>query len=701
MGGSVSKGQNVVLPASVGQVQVRLNFRTPENSELDLDVVALLLGRDRRVRNDQDMVFYNQPSSADGSVVLTGKSVDDGSGSDSAVIDLEALSPEIDCVAVVATVDGGGFDDLHHLEVELLDGPDPVVTYTAADLTTERAVLLAEVYRRGDDWKFRAVGQGWDSGLAGLATDFGISVDDSEQPDAELGDAHLDTEAVLDTDTVLDFEGAADPVTSPEDGTAVGGGVSAVEAPQSEPDDQAITPPRRRARPTKVRVRSQNRRIEAPTPQLALDPGWQPSRLFSVAAIGGQDEQEKRATSALMWTLGAVPQLSRSLTARAGAPAGAVETYLEVPFTLGERKVIPDAVIRVARGKRSWTGLVEVKTGAGVLRKEQLEGYLAVAKRKGFDAVITISNDVSIDPAVLPVEFTARAMGKVKLVHLSWAEIMHELRMLLAHHDLADPLAVWVISELLRYLEHPRSGAVAFQDMGPHWVAAREALAAGTLVAGDKQTRAVVESWFKLCRQLGFSLTARLGVPVRQIVARKYTTEPDLRLGETATCLALEGCLRTTFKVPGAAGPISVEADIRTGKVHVAIEVEAPGEGTPVRRVSWLTKQLASASDKTVIETHCVGNDPTRNRLSDLRASAAAALPDKAAVPQRFRLTLQSPLGPKRSGPKGGFVESVTAALDSFYVDVVEVIRPWTPPAPQLEGEIEVVQEDEDLDTGV
>lgn len=696
MGGTVSKGQNVVLPATVGQVQVRLNFRTPPNSELDLDVVALLLGPDRRVRSDQDMVFYNQPWSADGSVVLTGKSIDEGSGSDSAVIDLEALSSEIDCVAVVATVDGGGFDDLHHLEVELLDGADPVVTYTAADLTTERAVLLAEVYRRGEEWKFRAVGQGWDSGLAGLATDFGISVDESE--DEELGPGTALEETHLGPEASLDIDAAEDP-ESPADSVAAAAAV--VEEPLSEPDDQAITPPRRRARPTKVRVRSQNRRIEAPKPQLALDPGWQPSRLFSVAAIGGLDEQEKRATSALLWTLGAVPQLSRSLTARAGAPAGSVETYLEVPFTLGEKKVIPDAVIRVARGKRSWTGLVEVKTGAGVLRKEQLEGYLAVAKRKGFDAVITISNDVSIDPAVLPVEFTARAMGKVKLVHLSWAEIMHELRMLLAHHDLADPLAVWVISELLRYLEHPRSGALAFQDMGPHWVAAREALAAGTLVAGDKQTRAVVESWFKLCRQLGFSLTARLGVPVRQIVARKYSTEPDLRLGDTAHCLAVEGCLRTTFKVPGAAGPISIEADIRTGKIHVAIEVEAPGEGTPVRRVSWLLKQVLSASDKTVIETHCVGSDPTRNRLIDLRTSAAAALPDKAAVPQRFRLTLQSPLGPKRSGPKGGFVESVTSALDVFYVDVVEGIRPWTPPAPQLEGEIEEPLSDEDADSDV
>lgn len=61
------------------------------------------------------------------------------------------------------------------------------------------------------------------------------------------------------------------------------------------------------------------------------------------------------------------------MTARAGAPVGALETFIEVGFSLGEQRVIPDGVIRIARGQRIWTALVEVKTGDGVLGREQIE----------------------------------------------------------------------------------------------------------------------------------------------------------------------------------------------------------------------------------------------------------------------------------------------------------------------------------------
>ena len=278
-----------------------------------------------------------------------------------------------------------------------------------------------------------------------------------------------------------------------------------------------------------------------PVMRLADDTTWQPSRLFSISGIGGVDEQEKRATSALLWAMSAVRPLGRALTARATAPAGVVETFLEVGFPLGEHRVIPDGVIRIARGSRVWTALVEVKTGDAVLHREQLENYLRLAKRRKFDVVLTISNEVSTDPGLHPVQVPAGLLTSVALVHLSWSEVMHEIRMLLAHHPFTDPLPMWILAELLKYLEHPRSGTMAFHDMGVTWVPVREAIAAGTLRSADRKTEPVILAWHRLVRQLGLGLTARLGVPVKQSLPRRLLTDPDLRNHEAAQRLADTG----------------------------------------------------------------------------------------------------------------------------------------------------------------
>jgi len=97
---------------------------------------------------------------------------------------------------------------------------------------------------------------------------------------------------------------------------------------------------------------------------------WQPARLIPTSGISGADEAERRATSALLAVLAAVKEFGVAITRPVGAPAGNLATYIEVPFLLGEGKLIPDGLLRVTRGKTSWTALVEVKTGAGVLNRE-------------------------------------------------------------------------------------------------------------------------------------------------------------------------------------------------------------------------------------------------------------------------------------------------------------------------------------------
>ena len=103
---------------------------------------------------------------------------------------------------------------------------------------------------------------------------------------------------------------------------------------------------------------------------------WNAARLIPTSGISGAAEQERRATSALLAVMSAVKEFGRAITAPLGSPAGTVEAFIEVPFTVGDKRLYPDGLIRVSRGSRSWVCLVEVKTGSNQLEATQLESYL-------------------------------------------------------------------------------------------------------------------------------------------------------------------------------------------------------------------------------------------------------------------------------------------------------------------------------------
>src|SRR6185436_9292396 len=92
------------------------------------------------------------------------------------------------------------------------------------------------------------------------------------------------------------------------------------------------------------------------------------ARLIPTSGISGAEEQERRATSAVLAVMSVVKEFGRSMLAPVGAVSGTVETFIEVPFMLGDKRFYPDGLIRVTRGGRAWTALVEVKTGKNELR---------------------------------------------------------------------------------------------------------------------------------------------------------------------------------------------------------------------------------------------------------------------------------------------------------------------------------------------
>ncbi|WP_316760807.1 TerD family protein [Streptomyces herbicida] len=172
----ITKGANTPVPA--GPLRVAVCRRSAPGTPV-VDASALLLDAAGKVRGDADLVFYNQPAHPSGAVRHTGAGEGEGMLTEWLEVDLPRVEPEIQRVLIAGSCDGGVFGQVPGLYVQALTADGAlVVHYAVTDASSETAFVLGEFYRRNGEWKFRAVGQGYASGLAGLATDFGIAVEE-------------------------------------------------------------------------------------------------------------------------------------------------------------------------------------------------------------------------------------------------------------------------------------------------------------------------------------------------------------------------------------------------------------------------------------------------------------------------------------------------------------------------------------------
>ncbi|MGW0868004.1 TerD family protein [Streptomyces sp. NPDC002611] len=173
------KGSNTPVPTAA--LRVELGWRTgPGVPDADASALLLVSGK---VRSDADFVFYNQPAHSSGAIRHEGKRNTDGRVTDALLVDLTRVEPSIETVVLAASADGGSFGQVPDLYIEVQDAgrSTPMARFDNPGATSETAFVLGEFYRRQGAWKFRAVGQGYSSGLEGLATEYGITVDEPQR----------------------------------------------------------------------------------------------------------------------------------------------------------------------------------------------------------------------------------------------------------------------------------------------------------------------------------------------------------------------------------------------------------------------------------------------------------------------------------------------------------------------------------------
>jgi tellurium resistance protein TerD len=191
MGVSLAKGGNVSLTKAapnLTRVSVGLGWdvRATTGADFDLDASALLLNGSGKVISDHHFVFFNNLRSPDGSVEHTGDNLTgEGEGDDESInVDLSGVPAE--CERIVFPVSiydaenrGQSFGQVRNAFIRIVDRSDDneLARFDLSeDASTETAMVFGELYRHGGEWKFRAVGQGYASGLAGIALDFGVNV---------------------------------------------------------------------------------------------------------------------------------------------------------------------------------------------------------------------------------------------------------------------------------------------------------------------------------------------------------------------------------------------------------------------------------------------------------------------------------------------------------------------------------------------
>ena len=413
---------------------------------------------------------------------------------------------------------------------------------------------------------------------------------------------------------------------------------------------------------------------------------WHEARLIPTSGINGAEEQERRATSALLAVLGAVKEFGRSFVKPFGAPAGNMECYIEVPFLLGDRRLYPDGLIRVSRAGRSWTALVEVKTGPNQLATEQLEAYLDIARENKFDAVITISNEIPAVAGQHPTKVDKRKLRTVALHHVSWSQVLADAVMQKEFRGVADPDQAWILGELIRYLEHRKSGALEFDDMGEAWVAVRDAVAAGTLRPSDKGVGEVIARFDALLRFASLQLGRQLGTEVVPVLTRKELADPSSRVQAMIAGLCQNGVLSGAIRIPDTVGNLVITADLRASKVTCHVDVDAPREGRPTTRVNWLVRQLKAAPDTARVESFVAhGRGSARAELlATVRENPASLVDESGREIRAFRVATAVTMGTKRGRGRGAFIDSVLSAVDGFYVDILGSLRAWSAAPPKL-----------------
>lgn len=422
------------------------------------------------------------------------------------------------------------------------------------------------------------------------------------------------------------------------------------------------------------------------------------ARLIPVVA---DSKKEERATSILLSAFMVVKDLAHSIFSEAGIsiPKTAQITCLtEVTFKSKElSKIRPDGLIIASRGKKSWAALVESKVGSADLRSDQVESYLDLAKELGLDAVITFSNQFATLPTHHPVTVQKNKKKSVGLFHFSWLSVLSKAVLLAGSKSVDDPEQAYLLSEVIRYLEHDASGVTAMTKMSSSWKdVCSEVQRGGVLRKTSDEVLGAVSSWQQLLRFLSIQLSTKTGAIASIKLPKKRAEDPEVNLSDNIDALLKNSALEAEISVPNAASDIVFNADLLRRTISFSMRLDAPSDRSrATAAINWVAKQLSdSVGLGVVVKAHYPRRIPMMTAmLDDVLSEPEKLIPEGVKdLPTAIEIVRITDLAGRFSGSRT-FVEDCDRELPKFYAEVGQKLVKWVPPAPRVKEPKEAVAE--------
>ena len=327
-------------------------------------------------------------------------------------------------------------------------------------------------------------------------------------------------------------------------------------------------------------------------------------RLFPTVGIKGEKEAEMRATAALLAMVRAVAEFSQEIINKAGGPGGKVKNaqcFTEVSFLPDfpedNDPARPDGIIRKVFGKKVWTALVEVKVGENQIDEKQVNTYLKWAKFLNFDALITISNQITKPNGDPPYSF--KKIKKVEVKHFSW-EAIHSIAQFLCGKDesldeerIVDVDQQWMLEQFNHYLADENSKIIAPPTFGKSWHSILQHVKANTLNVHPDLVQDLVEHWLAFLRVASLRLGAKIGKEVRVRIPAKFKKDPAGLIKMECKQTIDTGFLTGELIFPKTVmDDIRLCLDLKKKELQLSHKIDAPEEGLRDTRVKWIINEL-------------------------------------------------------------------------------------------------------------
>jgi len=424
-----------------------------------------------------------------------------------------------------------------------------------------------------------------------------------------------------------------------------------------------------------------------------------PARLFPVLA---EACKEQRTLSIVLATMISVRPFAAKLLAELGVRIGkrsTVSCFTEVTLTneIKGLKDRPDALIVVETGRKSWSALVEAKVGKQQVGTEQLARYIELARANNIDAILTITNELTPDPAINPTRISKSLPKKLSLFHFSWASILTNAFLLATSKD--DPFEnndeAFLISELIRYLENQGSGRLPLDQMNRDWPKIVSDIQAGhPLNTKSPEIEEMVTMWHQEARDVALIMTRKLQEPVTTVYSRGDIKNRVGWVERDVKSFCDTHTLTFELDVPNAVSRLFVEADFRRRSIRSSMKLAAPVDRkSSAAKLNWLLRQLNKSELSKIIIT-CITHGRAHNfgAMADEIDPASDEIKGLSEIVS-FQVEMSNDLG-KYFTSRKKFIEGLESHVPAFYQNVGEHLKAYVVPPPKLQKS---EQEDDSL----